>query len=72
MQLDKNKARSANFPFKIRSISSIGLVILDIPIGSIIFYIVLLNNPFLLCLADMDKLGTFYNNITNWVIQSQI
>ena len=30
------------------------------------------NTPSLLCLADMDKLGAFFNNTTNEVIQSQI
>ena len=39
--------------------------------GFITFHIVPINIPFLLCLADIDKHGAFFNNITNQVIQSQ-
>ena len=39
--------------------------------GLITFHIVPVNTPFLLCLADMDKLEAFFNNITNRVIQSE-
>ena len=35
------------------------------------FYIVLVNPPFLLYLDDIDKLGAYFNNITNEVIQIQ-
>ena len=71
IQLDKNTAGSANFTFGIGSAASIGSVNLDTPLGPITFYIVPINTPFLLCLADMDKHGAFFNNITNQVIQSQ-
>ena len=71
VQLDKSTAGSANFTFGIGSTSSIGSVNLDTPLGSITFHIVPLNIPFLICLADMDKLGVFFNNVTNQVIQSQ-
>ena len=37
--------------------------------GPIIFYIVKVNTPFLLCLADMDRLGAFFNNTINQVVQ---
>lgn len=36
----------------------------------IVFYIVQVNTPFLLCLVDIDKLRAFFNNLTNEVIQS--
>ena len=71
VQLDKNTAGSANFTFGIGSAASIGSVDLDTPLGHITFHIVPVNTPFLLCLADMDKYGAFFNNITNQVIQSQ-
>ena len=71
MQLNKYIAGLANFTFGIGNATSIGSVILDIPMGSIIFHILPVNTPFLLCLADMDKLGAFFNNIPNQVIQSQ-
>ena len=36
----------------------------------IVFHIVQVNNPFLLCFADIDKLGAYFNNLTNKVVQS--
>ena len=71
VQLDKNTAGSAIFTFEIGSAASIGLINLDTSLGPITFYIVPINTPFLLCLADIDKHRVFFNNITNQVIQSQ-
>ena len=71
VQLDKNIIRSANFTFGIGITTSIELVILDTLIGSITFHIAPVNISFLLYLADNDKLRAFFNNITNWVTQSQ-
>lgn len=70
IRLDKNTAGSSNFLFGIGSTTSIGTVNLDTPIGIVIFHIVQVNTPFLLCLADMDRLGVFFNNISNKLIQS--
>lgn len=70
VQLDRNKAGSAKFTFKIGSIISIKLVILDIQLVSIIFHIVSIKTLFLLCLANMDKLKTFFDNIINQLIQT--
>lgn len=39
--------------------------------GSITFYIIPINNLFLLYLANMDNLEAFFNNNTNQVIQTQ-
>lgn len=47
-------------------------MVLDILMGLIIFYIVPVNTLLLLYLADIDKLSLFSNNITNYIIQSQI
>lgn len=69
IQLDKNTAKSANFTFEIGHAVSIRSFNLDTLLGSIIFYIVPVNTPLLLCLADIDKLGAFFNNITNEVVQ---
>ena len=71
VQLDKNTTGSANFTFRIENAGSIGSVDLDTPLRLITFYIVLVNIPFLLCLADIDKHGAFFNNITNQVIKSK-
>ena len=59
IQLNKNITGSANFTFRIGSVALIGLVNLDTPLGPTTFYIVPVNTPFLICLADMDKLGVF-------------
>lgn len=69
MQLDENKAGSTNFIFRIGSTSSIRSIYLDILLKFIIFYVVLFNTSFLIYLADIDKLGVFFNNVTNQVIQ---
>lgn len=61
----KTTAGSSNFVFGIGSAQSIGKIKLDTPIGMIVFHIIQVNPPFLLCLADMDRLGAFFNNITN-------
>lgn len=69
-QLDKNITGSANFIFRIESVASIRLINLNTLLKSITFHIVPINTPFLLRLADMDKLGVFFNNITYKIIQS--
>lgn len=65
IQLNKNTARSANFIFGIKSTAFIGLIILNTSMGSITFYIILVNTLYLLCVADIDKFRIFFNNITN-------
>lgn len=70
VELDKTTAGSTNFVFGIGSTSSIGTVKLNTPLGIIVFHIVQVNTPFLLYLADMDKLGAFFNNLTNIIVQS--
>lgn len=65
IQLDKSSARSANFIFGIGSAALIESVNLDILLELITFHIVLVNTPFLLCLANIDKHRVFFNNITN-------
>ena len=37
-------------------------------IGLVDFYIVKVDTPFLLCLADMDRLQVYYNNIIDTLI----
>ena len=71
VQIDKNIAGSANFTFGIGSAISIGSVNLETSLRLITFHIVPINTPFLLYLADIDKLGAFFKNITNEVIQIQ-
>ena len=56
--------------FGVGSTPSIGTINLDIPMGTVVFHILQVNTPFLLCLADMDKLGAYFNNIINQLVQS--
>lgn len=66
--LDNSKAGVVNAVFGIGSTSSIGSFILKTPVGNIEFHVVYADTPLLLCLADMDKLGIYYNNIENVLV----
>ena len=72
IKIDCSTAGSANFTFGIGSTASLGHINLDTSIGPIIFHIMSVNTSFLLCLADMDKLGVFFNNVTNELIQANL
>jgi hypothetical protein len=38
------------------------------PISEVEFHVILTKTPFLLSLADMDKLGVYFNNLTNRIV----
>jgi hypothetical protein len=57
-----------NVQFGIGSTSSIGSAKIVTPIGTIEFHIVKVDTPFLLCLADMDHLQVYFNNLKNLLI----
>lgn len=61
-------AKLTNFIFKIKSVASIKLIILNKPMGLITFYIISINILFLLCLTDINKFGAYFKNITNQII----
>jgi len=54
--------------FGIRIATSIRTADVVTPIGKIQFYVVYIDTPFLLCLADIDRLQIYYNNLRNVVI----
>jgi len=54
--------------FGIRIATSIRTADVITPIGKIQFYVIYVDTPFLLCLADMDRLQIYYNNLRNVVI----
>ena len=56
VQLNKSTRGIVSVQFGIGSISSISSIKIAILIGIVEFYIVKVNTPFLLCLADMDNL----------------
>ena len=70
VELHETATNATNIVFGIGSASSIGTVNLGTPIGLVIFHIVQVNTPFLLCLANLDRLGAFFNNVTNMLVQS--
>jgi hypothetical protein len=47
---------------------SIGTVEVDSLIGKVYFHVVYANTPFLLCLADIDNLQVYYNNLKDIII----
>lgn len=71
IQLDRTTAGLAHFNFEIGSTAFIGTILLKTPIEIITFHIVPIHTPFLLCLADMNQLGAYFNNTTNQVIQNR-
>jgi hypothetical protein len=66
--IDTDKAGAIHVQFGIRSILSIGSIIVDMPIGSAEFHIVKADTPFLLCLKDMDTLQIYYNNLKDLLV----
>jgi len=54
--------------FGIRITASIKTADIATPIGKIQFYIIYTDTPFLLYLADIDRLQIYYNNLRNVVI----
>jgi hypothetical protein len=70
IEFDETTKGQVNIQFGIGSISSIGSAIVSTPIGQVQFHIMPLKTPFLLSLADMDKLGVYFNNLTNYLITS--
>jgi hypothetical protein len=63
MELDTSTKGQVIVQFGIRSTSSISTANVYTLIGKVQFHIVDANTPFLLCLADIDKLQVYYNNI---------
>ena len=60
-----------NVQFSIKLTLLIGLAKVTTLIGIIKFYIIKVNTPFLLCLADIDHLQVYFNNLENILITPQ-
>ena len=59
---------AVNVQFGIGLTALIKLVKVKTLIGLVNFHIVKINTPFLLYLADMDRLQVYYNNVTDTLI----
>ena len=71
IRLDETTKGKVTVQFGIGATSCIGSVQLNTPIGQVEFYVMTAKTPFLLSLADMDKLGVYFNNLTDTLITSQ-
>ncbi|KAI0993120.1 hypothetical protein K3495_g15064, partial [Podosphaera aphanis] len=69
--LDTSTKGQASVKFGKGSVTvSMGSVNLDTPIGQIQFHVLNASTPFLLCLADMDRLNVYFNNTANQLVQN--
>jgi len=66
--IDTIQTGAVNVQFGIGLTALIRLVIVKTLISLVNFYIVKADIPFLLCLADIDRLQVYYNNITDTLI----
>ena len=68
LELDTSTKGQVIVQFGIGSTSLIGIANVHTLIGEVQFYIIDANTLFLLCLADMDKLQVYYNNIRDVLV----
>jgi hypothetical protein len=66
--IDTTQIGAVTVQFGIGSAVLIRSVIVKTPIGPVDFYIIKADTPFLLCLADIDKLQVYYNNVIDALI----
>jgi hypothetical protein len=66
--IDTTRAGQVTVQFGIGGASSIRSVMIQTPIGNVEFHVVQADTPFLLCLANMDTLGVYYNNLTDCLV----
>ena len=66
--LDISTKGQINVQFGIGTTSSIGSTDITSPIGRVRLHIVQADTPFLLCLADLDRLEVYFNNLKNTII----
>ena len=54
------------------TVKSLGTTTVTTPFGPIVFHVMPTNTPFLWCLADMDRMGVKFDNLTNEMVQSSL
>lgn len=69
IRLDKTMVDSVNFMFGIRKTSAIRTIYLKTQMDLVTFYIVKAAIPFLLSLANIDRMSVYFNNVKNTLIQ---
>jgi hypothetical protein len=71
IQIDTSTAGSNTIRFGKGTAIVKGIVRVPTLLGTINFYVVLTNTPFLLCLQDMDAMGVRFDNLKNVLIQGK-
>jgi hypothetical protein len=71
VQLNKSIVES-KIQFDIDSISIMSTIELNISLKLMIFHIVKINTSFLLCLADLNRLEVYFNNLINELVQKRL
>ena len=66
--LNKTTKRIVKVQFSIKTSLSIGFTIIETLISQVQFHIITLITPFLLSLADIDKLRVYFNNFSNVIV----
>src|SRR6266705_3649334 len=66
--IDITQTGAVNVQFGIVLTASIGSVAVKTLIGLVDFHVVKVDTPFLLCLADIDRLQVYYNNTMDTLI----
>lgn len=61
-RIEKSNIGNLSAKFEIGESKSIVVINVSSLIGSIKLYVIEANTPFLLCLQDVIKLGTYFNN----------
>ncbi|POS84537.1 hypothetical protein EPUL_004867 [Erysiphe pulchra] len=67
--INTSKGKSTNIKFGIGITTPIGTLGIYTAFGYIEFFVVKADTPFLFSLQDMDRLGVYYNNVENVLIQ---
>jgi hypothetical protein len=68
IRLNTSTKGQVSVQFGIDIAFSIGTVEVNSPIGKVHFHVVHANTPFLLCLADINSLQVYYNNLKDIII----
>jgi hypothetical protein len=66
--IDITTVGAINVQFGIGSTASVGSITVNTPVGAIEFHLIKADTPFLLCLANIDTLQVYYNNIQDKLI----
>jgi hypothetical protein len=69
VELDTSRAKEAKVTFGIGQSVSLGTASVRTPLGVVDFHVVPADVPFLLCLANLNRLKATYNNLKDIIFQ---